>query len=253
MTGGGRGLGRAYADHFLALGATVVVNDLDAIEGVTHAGDVSDSAFADALIATAVDAYGRVDALVNNAGIIRWAGLPDVDWSNIQAHIDVHVGGTFNTIKAAWPHMVAASYGRIVNTTSAGVFGLAANIGYATAKGAVIGLTRSTAVAGAEHNIKINAIAPAAATRMGGDVDDKRMVPELVAPMVALLASDECPVTGEIYTAGGGRFARLFLASTEGAVTDDPAAHWNAVNDETQYWVPQDLMDWSRNYLKHQQ
>ena len=248
MTGAGRGIGRAYADHLADLGAHVVRNDLDAIEGVTHPGDIVDAATADELVAKTVAEFGRIDAVINNAGIIRWAGLPDVDWANIQAHIDVHVGGTFNMIKAAWPHMVAARYGRIVNTTSSGVFGLAANIGYATAKAAVIGLTRSVAVAGRDVGIKVNAVAPAAATRMGGNVDDPAMAPELVAPTVALLASDECPSSGEIFTAGGGRVAKLFLAVTEGSLDHD----WDAVNDESGYYVPVDLLDWSAHHLKHQ-
>ncbi len=229
-----------------------MVNDIDAIDGVTDTNDVSTVDGATALIERAVTEHGRIDVLVNNAGIIRWGGLPDVDWANIQAHLDVHVGGTFNTIRSAWPHMVAAGYGRIVNTTSSGVFGLGANVGYAAAKGAVIGLTRSLAVAGAAVGIKVNAIAPAAATRMGGDVDDPAMAPELVAPMVAYLAHEDCPVSGEIYTAGGGRFARLFLASTEGAVTDDVDAAWDTINDETGYYIPADLMDWSAKFLRHQ-
>jgi NAD(P)-dependent dehydrogenase (short-subunit alcohol dehydrogenase family) len=205
-----------------------------------------------ALINTTVSQHGRIDVLINNAGIIRWGGLPDVEWENIQAHLDVHVGGTFNTIRAAWPHMVSAGYGRIVNTTSSGVFGLAANVGYAAAKGAVIGMTRSMAVAGVEAGIKVNAIAPAAATRMGGDVDDPSMAPDLAAPMMAFLAHEDCPVSGEIYTAGGGRFARLFVASTEGAVTNDVAANWDTINDETGYYIPADLMDWSAKFLRHQ-
>lgn len=265
MTGAGRGLGRAYALDLAARGAQVVVNDRDPHpatevvkeildaggEAIADANDVSQADTAQALVDVALAQFGRVDVLVNNAGIIQWAGLPDVDWANIAAHLDVHVGGTFNTIKAAWPHMAEAGYGRIVNTTSSGVFGLAANVGYATAKGAIIGLTHSTALSGAKVGIKVNAIAPAAATRMGGDENDPAMAPALVAPMVALLAHEDCPVNGEIFTAGAGRFARLFLASTEGALTDDPSAAWDAINDEASYYVPSDLMDWSAHFLKH--
>ena len=136
-------------------------------------------------------------------------------------HLAVHVGGSFNTARAAWPHMVEQGYGRIVMTTSSGMFGLPNNLSYATAKGGVIGLTRSLATAGAEHGIKVNLIAPAACTRMAGRGDrgpDREMAPELVAPMAAFLAHEDCPVSGEIYAAGAGRFARLFIASTEGYV-----------------------------------
>jgi NAD(P)-dependent dehydrogenase (short-subunit alcohol dehydrogenase family) len=251
ITGAGRGIGRAYAELLASLGADLITNDIDELDGVTHPGDVSDPAFAPDLIQRAYDAFGRIDALINNAGTVKWATMPDVDAENLAAHIAVHVNGTFNTVRAAWPHMAAQGYGRIVNTTSSGVFGLRGNLGYATAKGAVIGMTRTLAVEGADVGIKVNAVAPAAATRLGGNVDDPNMSPHLVAPLVAHLAHDDCPVTGQIYTAGAGRFARLFVASTEGAVTDDVVGDWKAINDETNYFVPADLMDWSARFLRH--
>ena len=123
------------------------------------------------------------------------------------------------------------------------MFGLPTNTSYATAKGGVVGLTRSLPTAGAAHGIKVNLIAPGAMTRMAGPgSEDPRMAPELVAPMAAFLAHESCPVSGEIYTAGFGRFARLFIASTEGYVhvgqaptMEDVAAHWGTINDETGY------------------
>jgi NAD(P)-dependent dehydrogenase (short-subunit alcohol dehydrogenase family) len=155
--------------------------------------------------------------------------------------------------------MAEQGYGRIVMTTSSGVFGLPMNTSYATAKGAVIGLTRSLATAGAKKGIKVNALAPAAMTRMAGpapDDADATMAPELVAPMVAYLAHEDCLVTGEIYAAGAGRFARIFLASTPGyvnaaATPEDIAAHWAEINDETGYAVPASLMAWSAGFLAH--
>ena len=157
--------------------------------------------------------FGRVDILVNNAGIVRWAGFPEADADNLDRHLAVHVGGSFNTTRAAWPHMVERGYGRIVMTGSTGMFGLPNNLSYAAAKGAVVGLARSLATAGAAHGIKVNVIAPAAFTRMAGRGPDiPEMAPELVAPMAAFLAHEDCPVTGEIYTAGAGRFARIFIA-----------------------------------------
>jgi NAD(P)-dependent dehydrogenase (short-subunit alcohol dehydrogenase family) len=148
-----------------------------------------------------------------------------------------------------------------VMTTSAGVFGLPNNTSYATAKGAVIGLTRSLTTAGAAHGIKVNLIAPAAMTRMAGRASDDaspEMAPDLVAPMVALLAHEDCPVSGEAYAAGAGRFARIFIAMTPGYVhtgpaptIEDVADNWATINDETGYGIPADLMDWSATFLAH--
>ena len=228
---------------------------------VADQNDVSSVGGANALVRAAIDRFGRVDALINNAGIIRWAGMPDADAENLQQHLAVHVAGSFNTARAVWPYMAEAGYGRIVMTTSAGVFGLPANTSYAAAKGAVIGLTRSMAVTGRKKGVKVNAIAPAAATRMGMPDDAETaqaMAPELVAPMAAYLAHEDCPVTGEIYVAGAGRFSRLLLATTpgylhEGAAPtiEDVAASWATINDESGYYVPADLIRWSAEFLSH--
>jgi NAD(P)-dependent dehydrogenase (short-subunit alcohol dehydrogenase family) len=160
--------------------------------------------------------------------------------------------------------MVERGYGRIVMTTSAGLFGLPTNTSYATAKGGVVGLARSLAVAGRRHGILVNCVAPAAMTRMAGpaaDESDPAMAPGLVAPLVALLAHETCPVSGEIYAAGAGRFARVFVGVTPGYVhapadgpgptIEDVAAHWAAIDDEAGYTVPADLPDWSRTFLSH--
>jgi len=183
----------------------------------------------------------------------------------------VHVGGSFNTTRAAWPHMVEQGYGRIVMTTSSGIFGLLENLSYATAKAGVIGLARSLMAEGAAHDIKVNVIAPAAMTRMAGRSADETeeldradaptsaaMAPDLVAPMVAFLAHEDCPVSGEIYAAGGGRFARVFIAQAQGYVQASPeptiediAQNWGTINDETGYYVPADLMAWSAAFLAH--
>jgi NAD(P)-dependent dehydrogenase (short-subunit alcohol dehydrogenase family) len=283
VTGAGRGIGRAHARLLAARGAGVVVNDLGGSMGGTGAddgpasgaaaeivaaggvavpdtSDVATPEGAQALVDAAVERFGRIDVLVNNAGIIRWAGFPEADQDNLDRHLAVHVGGSFNTARAAWPHMAEAGYGRIVMTTSAGLFGLPNNISYATAKGAVIGLTRSLTVAGADHGIKINLIAPGAMTRMAGRASDASpdMSPDLVAPMVAYLAHEDCPVSGEIYAAGFGRFARIFVAMTPGYVhaggtptIEDVADHWAAINDEAGYGVPADLVDWSATFMAH--
>lgn len=291
VTGAGRGLGRAYARLLAERGAKVVVNDLggsmegdgeDAgpaqkvVEEITAAGgeavadthDVSVPSGARAIIDAAIGNFGRIDVLVNNAGIIRYAGLPDIEAENLERHLAVHLVGSFNTLRAAWPHFVEQGYGRAVLTTSSGMFGLDNNLSYAAAKAGTVGLARSARLAGEPHNIKVNLIAPAAMTRMGGgeQPDDAQPVPGqpympsgAVAPMVAYLAHESCPVNGEIYTAGAGRFARLFIASTEGyvhqdgpATVEDVAANWDTINDEKDYYVPTDLMAWSGSFLGHQ-
>jgi NAD(P)-dependent dehydrogenase (short-subunit alcohol dehydrogenase family) len=281
VTGAGRGIGRAYARLLAERGAAVVVNDLGgAVDGagtdgrpaddvaaeIAAAGgsaladtsDVAAASGAQAVIDIALERFGRLDILINNAGIMQWAGFPDADEDNLARHLAVHTIGSFNTARAAWPHMCEARYGRIVMTTSSGIFGLPNNTSYATAKAAVVGLTRSLVTAGAEHGIKVNLIAPAAATRMAGGAGPAAMTPELVAPMAAYLAHEACPVTGEIYSAGAGRFARLFIAETQGYVhpagdvtIEDVARHWRAINDETGYSVPADLMSWSAAFLSH--
>jgi len=212
-----------------------------------------------ALIDAAVERFGRLDVLINNAGNIQWAGMPEIDEDNLQLHLAVHVGGSFNTTRAAWPRMVEQGYGRVVMTTSSGLFGLPNNTSYATAKGAVIGLARSLATAGVDHGIKVNLIAPGAHTRMAGRGDaPPEMSPDLVAPMAAFLAHEDCPVTGEIYAAGFGRFARMFVAQTEGYVhagsvptIEDVAENWKAINDESGYYLPADLTAWSAAFMNH--
>ena len=280
VTGAGRGMGRGYALLLAERGASVVVNDLGgSIEGdgeddgpassvaaeivaggghsIADSSDVATTAGAQKLVDAAVEQFGRLDILINNAGIMRWAGFPEADADNLERHLAVHVGGSFNTTRAAWPHMVEQGYGRVVMTTSAGMFGLPKNLSYATAKGGVVGLTRSLRTAGATHGIKVNLIAPAAGTRMGGE-GMEGMEPELVAPMVAFLAHEDCPVSGEIYAAGAGRFARIFIASTPGYLCaggqptiENVAEHWATINDEAEYYVPSDLNDWMASFMAH--
>jgi NAD(P)-dependent dehydrogenase (short-subunit alcohol dehydrogenase family) len=283
VTGAGRGLGRAYALLLAERGATVVVNDLGtsmsgsgadeepagavAAEVAASGGtaladghDVSSPANAQALVDATLEQFGRLDIVINNAGVISWADFPDTDDDNFGRHLAVHLGGSFLVTRAVWPHLVKQQYGRVVMTTSSGIFGLPNNSSYAAAKAGVVGLTRSLATAGAPYDVRVNAIAPAAMTRMAGpvapDLGD-RLDPALVAPMAAYLAHETCPVTGEIYAAGAGRFARILLAQTPGYVhpgtptIEDLADQWPAINDERGFTVPADLMSWSAGFLTH--
>jgi NAD(P)-dependent dehydrogenase (short-subunit alcohol dehydrogenase family) len=180
----------------------------------------------------------------------------------------VHVRGTYNTIHAAWPYFQRKNYGRIVLTTSVGLFGLPDNIGYAIAKASMIGMAKSITVSRGDANINVNCIAPNAMTRLAGRTEEESarmaamattMDPALVAPMVAYLAHESCTDSGEVYVAGAGRFARLFVGVTDGYLhsgpaaptVDDVAANLATIKDETGYYVPANLMDWSGHYLSH--
>jgi NAD(P)-dependent dehydrogenase (short-subunit alcohol dehydrogenase family) len=291
VTGAGRGIGRAYALLLGQLGAKVVVNDLggstlgtggDAapadevvkqIEAgggaaVANYGDVSTVEGGKSVIDTAVEHFGTIDIVVNNAGNMVWASLPEATIETIEAHWAVHVRGTFNTLHAAWPYFLEKNYGRAVLTTSVGMFGLMDNIGYAIAKASMLGMAKSLTVGRKDANININCIAPNAMTRLAARTEEEQaklppppveMDPANVAPMVAYLAHESCDVSGEVYVAGGGRFARLFVAVNDGylhpglngATIDDVAANWAQVNDETGYYVPSDLMDWAGHYMSH--
>ena len=295
VTGAGRGLGRAHARLLAERGAQVVVNDVGGTKegegsdagpasevaeqiraaggtAVADTGDVGREEGCHALVATAIREFGRIDIVVNNAGISRFATFPDADAENLERTLDVHVRGTWHTTRAAWPHMVRQGYGRVVTTTSTGMFGLADNLAYATAKGALIGFTRSLAVEAASHGILVNCIAPNAVTRPSTSAakpnittapqDPARaqaMQAGLVSPMVAYLAHEDCPVNGEILVAGGHRFARWFLGVTpgyqsasEGAPTvEEIAGHWAEINDQDGYYVPENLHGWASRFLGH--
>ncbi|TKA75761.1 Peroxisomal hydratase-dehydrogenase-epimerase [Friedmanniomyces simplex] len=241
VTGGGEGLGRAYALLFAKLGAKVVVNDLKGAEKVaeqirSNGGDaIAETTSVEkgaAVVKAAIDRWGRIDIIVNNAGILRdkaFANMTEDLWFPV---VNVHLRGTYQVTKAAWPHMlkqksrnsssfetladlfpIAPRYGRIVNITStSGIYGNFGQANYAAAKTGIIGLTKTCAREGAKHNIHVNAVAPSAGTNMTRTVRPEDQVqamkPDFVAPLVAVLCSDRCPdPTGGLYEAGTGWFA----------------------------------------------
>jgi len=248
ITGAGGGLGREHALLLASRGAKMVVNDLGgAVDGtgssagpaqkvveeiealggaaVADTNSVASPEGADAMVQTALDAFGRVDIVINNAGILRDKSFQNMTQDLWDAVIAVHLTGAFNVTRAAWPHLREQAYGRIVSTSSAaGIFGNFGQTNYGAAKMGIVGLTRVWAQEGAKYNIKANAIAPVARTRMTEDLLGplvEKLDPALVSPIVAYLVSEDCPVTGEIFSVGGGRVARVFIAEGPGYFKKD--------------------------------
>lgn len=250
VTGAGRGLGRAHAIHLAAGGASVVVNDLgtapdgsgktvgvadQVVKEIEAAGglavashdSVADAEGAQAIVGTALDRFGRVDVVINNAGNVITRPFPELSQTDVEALLRVHFFGTYHMCRSAWGHMVSAGYGRIVNTVSAAMLGVPTWAGYGAAKGAVLGFTLNLATEGLPSGIRVNAIAPGAATRMvaetAGDLPQAvverfaaGMPPSLVSPVAAYLAHESCRLNGEVLSAAGGRFARVMLDITGG-------------------------------------
>jgi NAD(P)-dependent dehydrogenase (short-subunit alcohol dehydrogenase family) len=273
ITGAGGGLGRSHALELARRGALVVVNDLGGSIDGTGSGTTAAQAVVDEIkgaggeavanydsvaspeggrniIKGAVDTFGRIDIVINNAGILRDTSFKNMSAEQLEPVIDVHLKGAFYVTQPAWAHMRDQGYGRIVNTASAaGIFGNFGQTNYGAAKMGLVGLTRVLAIEGAKYNIKANAIAPVAKTRMTdsllGPLADK-LQPEFVTPVVTYLAHEDCPVTGEVYSVGGGRVARIFTAVTPGIV--DPELSAESVRDrfedirkEDGYVVPASL------------
>ena len=257
VTGAGRGIGRAHALAFAGRGARVVVADhgvgidgrgsstapADEVAGEIGDGggeavachaSVADEAGAAVIVATAIERFGRLDVLVNNAGIHDPALFADLSVERFRRMFEVHLFGTVLVTRAAWPHLVAAGDGRVVNTASEAMLGGIPQLtSYGAAKGAVFGLTRNLATEGAAHGIRVNAIAPRADTRMSAADADRlaalfsldpeamaqvqaSMPADLCSPAAVYLGHASCPLTGEVLQVGMGGVARLAVVHTEG-------------------------------------
>ena len=251
ITGAGGGLGRSHALELARRGGKIVVNDLGGsvdgsgasssaaqrvVDEITEAGgeavanydSVATAEGGRAIVQAAVNAFGRVDVVVNNAGILRDKAFHKMDPAMVDAVIDVHLKGAFYVSQPAFALMREQGYGRIISTSSAsGLFGNFGQANYGAAKAGLAGLTRVLAIEGAGHGIKVNAIAPIAATRMTenllGDLA-ARVSPESVSPVVAYLAHHDCAVNGNIYSVAGGRVARIVAVETAGVVLPETTA-----------------------------
>jgi NAD(P)-dependent dehydrogenase (short-subunit alcohol dehydrogenase family) len=243
ITGGGRGLGHAYALLLGSRGARVVVNDPGAAikgegfdsgpaeqvaqairdaggEAIANVDSVATAEGGAAIIQAALDAYGRIDILIHNAGNVRYGSLKEISTEDFDAVLDVHLRGAFHVLRPAFPLMCAKGYGRIVLTSSiGGVYGNKNVVNYGVAKAGLIGLANVAALEGAAEGVKCNVILPSAVTRMADGLDISKyppMGPELVAPAVAWLCHETCSITGEMLIAIGGRMARAYVAETTG-------------------------------------
>ncbi len=266
VTGAGGGLGRSHALLLASRGAKVVVNDLggtvdgrgsgDAaaqkvVDEIRAAGGEAVASFdgidtpegAEAVVEAALDAFGRIDVVINNAGILRdvsFAKMTLDDWSAV---LRVHLDGTMLVSRAAWPHLREGGYGRIVNTTSAaGLYGNFGQANYAAAKMGIVGLTKTLAQEGKKYDIRANVIAPVAKSRMTETILDAstlaKLEPKLVSPLVAYLASDQCTESGQVYAVGGGYVARVAVMEGEGTffasseiTPEQVSSSWAQIND----------------------
>jgi NAD(P)-dependent dehydrogenase (short-subunit alcohol dehydrogenase family) len=275
ITGAGGGLGREHALLLAERGARVVVNDLGgAVDGtggddapaqqvaneinaaggiaIANGDSVATPEGGAAIIQSALDEFGRVDIVVNNAGILRDKTFHNMTDDLLTPVVDVHLKGAFYVTRPAWVHMREQGYGRVINTASAsGIIGNFGQTNYGAAKMSLVGFTNVLALEGAKHNIKANAIAPVARTRMTeellGPMADK-VDPKEVAPLVAYLAHEDCPVNGETFSVGGGRVARFFVGLTRGWCApghsvEDVRDRWDDVENQDGYLVPETTAD----------
>ena len=267
VTGAGGGLGRVYALELAKRGAKVVVNDFGGArdgegqgsvspadrvvkeirdaggEAVANYDSVATPEGGEGIVRTALEAFGRVDILINNAGILRDKGLLKMEPENWKVVLDVHLNGAYHVTRPAFAAMREQGYGRIVMTTSAaGLYGNFGQTNYSAAKMGLVGFMNTLKLEGSKYNVKVNTIAPIAASRLTADILPpdllEKMKPEFVAPLVLYLCAEECPVSGKIYNAGMGFYNRAAVMTSPGTVigdgasvpsVEDVAAHWEKI------------------------
>jgi NAD(P)-dependent dehydrogenase (short-subunit alcohol dehydrogenase family) len=277
VTGGGRGLGRAYCHELATRRASVVVNDVvpetaDAVareveaaggRAIASHASVATSEGGRAIVDAALESFGTVDAVVNNAGILRNNLFEDLTVDQIDAVFDVNLRGTFFVTQPAWRVMKEKGYGRVVLTGSAaGLFGRGGSVNYSATKAAMYGMCKALSFEGADHGIKVNMVLPRAASAITSsdpipgftDYYSPEMMEalaprrgaELTAPLVAYLASPACAISGETFSSAFGRYARAFVALARGWLAGDPPSiaiedvieHLDEIRDQNDYTVP---------------
>ena len=264
ITGAGGGLGRCHALELARHGARIVVNDLDegaagtvaqtirenGGEAIAAVCSVTDEAAVARMVDRAIDAWGRIDVLVNNAGILRDKSFAKMDMADFRLVLDVHLMGAAICTKAVWGQMRAQEYGRIAMTTSSsGLYGNFGQANYGAAKMALVGLMQTLAIEGAKYNIRVNALAPTAATQMTGGVLAEEALaeldPALVSPGVVQLVREDAP-TRAILCAGAGHFAAANVTLTDGVqigggqdAAAEVARHWSTIVDRSGEIVPE--------------
>jgi NAD(P)-dependent dehydrogenase (short-subunit alcohol dehydrogenase family) len=274
--GGNPGMGRCHAMLLAERGANVVVNDIghpgvpnydgassaEAVaaeivraggKAVASTHSVASEDGARAIVKVALDAFGGVDILVNNAAVSIASPIYEMSWDHVRQHVEVNLMGQIRLVRAVWPHMRQAGYGRIVNIGSGAFAGMIPMSIYGATKGGVFSLTRGIALEGAEFGIKANCVHPGAFTRMLVSQHDEsssiyrfardNLPPEKTSPVVAFLAHEACPVTGETFDAVGGEVRRIYVAATSGMRDPDItieslAAQWDQVMGR-----PVDMLD----------
>ena len=276
VTGAGGGLGKTYALELAQRGAQVVVNDLggaadgsggaaapadQVVKEIEEAGGTAVANYdsvatpegGEAIVKTATDNFGKVDIVINNAGILRDKTFAKLEPADLEIVLDVHLKGGFYVSQPAFRIMKENGYGRFIFTTSAaGMLGNFGQTNYAAAKMGLVGLNNVLALEGAKYNIKSNVICPIAATRLTKELGIPDVLdPECVTPMVTYLASENCEISHEVISAGGGRFARMFVGLAPGwikgagavATPEEIEANLEAIRNPEGYIIPGSIAD----------